>query len=145
MVEIVRTPLGTLPLNIQAVILEEDTGLVLSAEVRLKEDSEHPVRVMTDLVSFEFPKVGSAVLQNGSPLFIFAVVHDLEQTPHCNEQWVSSALEACFCICQERGVEHLAVQQLGCVFGNLNAEWFESELKRQLANHCFQTVCLIDR
>ena len=143
--QIVRAGLRSPPFAVQAVVLEEDTGLVLSADNTIRNFEEHPVRLMSDLISYEFPSAGTLVIQEGSPHYLLAVVNDLEQVPHCQKDWVIACLSACFAFCGEKGITALATQILGSVYGNLDPDWFEVELRIQLAASQVQRVWIMDR
>ncbi|MDH5738604.1 MAG: hypothetical protein OEZ23_09870 [Gammaproteobacteria bacterium] len=143
MPDVFIAPADQAPFDVQAVILEEDTGLILSADTKIRLVQEHPVRLMTELVSFEFPAVGETVIQQGNPCFIFAVVIDLDQSPICCRDWVCAALQQSLELCSQRQMTHLALQPLGCRYGQQDPAWFFQELKRQLLSHHFSGIWLI--
>lgn len=144
MSRLIKAPATAPPFQVDAIILEEDTGLVLSADTRIKDTQEHPIRLMTDLISAEVHQVGTAVFMKGRPHRIFAIVHDMDRTPHCCKEWVCSALEQCLKLCAQQEIESVAVQKLGCVHGKLDASWFEFQLQKVSATSELKQIWLID-
>lgn len=119
---ILVSPKSALPLQVQAVVEEEDTHLVLSADnvVRARSESlEHLTRQMVE----DPPRGGGAVVvrasASGRPLRFLAVVHDLDQEPSCREEWVAEALYNVFEAAEKRRVETLALPVLGSVHGRI--------------------------
>lgn len=136
---------STAPFQVEALVLEEDTGLVLSAESRVKDVHEHPVRLMTDLLYSETIPVGTAVLKEGSPRRILAIVHDMDQVPNCRQEWVVSALTQVLNICRQENLRSVAMQRLGCVYGKQDPLWFEEELLVQSSGSGLQRIWLMDQ
>lgn len=145
---LIKAPSSAPPFAVQAIVLEEDTGLVLSADVRVKDVDEHPIRLMTGLLSSETIAIGTAVLRRGTPHRIFAVVHDMDQTPHCRQEWVVSALvqvmQLCEQLCDQENIQSIAIQRLGSVFGKLDTFWFENELLEQSRDSPLKQIWLMD-
>lgn len=90
--KIVACPQSSPPFAVQAVAVEEDTWLIISADPQITYPEEHPVRLMTDLMNTEKEKVGSVRVKDGDPLRFLAIVHDVDSEPTWREEWVQSAL-----------------------------------------------------
>ena len=104
---------------IEAIVLEEDTWLVLSAEPEVKPPVKGMVRIMTDLLKAE-PKVpGSVLVESGEPLRMLAIVYDLAAEPLCRPEWVGEALQGVLAIAEEKGLAALALPLLGVRHGRL--------------------------
>ena len=104
---------------IAAIVLEEDTWLVLSANPEVKPPVEGMVRIMTDLLKAE-PKVpGSVVVESGEPLRMLAIVYDLAAEPICRPEWVGEALQEVLAVAEEKGLAALALPLLGVRHGRL--------------------------
>jgi len=115
-------PDGKPPLAVDAVVLEEDRWLVLSAPPEVPPSSEHPLRLFTALVEAEPAALGEVVVRPGRPTRLLAVVHDLDRDPSCTLADVSVALEVVVRVCAERGLHRLALPLLGTAHARLNRD-----------------------
>ena len=120
------------PFPVEAVVLEEDTYLVLSARKRLPERSEHPIRVMTALWEAEPESPGTLVVRPGLRPELLAVVHDLSQEPSWRDEWIEQALHHALEEAERRRIIALGMEPLGCVHGRLHLERFEELLTATL-------------
>ena len=118
-VRLVASPSNQPPFPVDAVVAEEDTYLVLSAETDLRIPAEHPLRVMTAAHELEPAEPGTVVVRSGEPLRLLAVVHDLSRDPSCEEDWVLAALEEIFLQTERLRLESIALPLLGAVQGVL--------------------------
>jgi hypothetical protein len=114
---------------VEAVALEEDTALILSANVVIRETKEHAIRLMTNLYEYKEKTLGSVIVKGTNPYRLLAIVHDLEKVPSCREKWVESALHNIFEICKKLGIESLGLQLLGTRYGPIEKEWFIERLR----------------
>lgn len=130
---IVIAPAHRMPFAVDAVVAEEDTYLVLSADRKAREVSEHPVRVMTEAFLAKPAQPGTVLVRGARPYRMLAVVHDLNQDPTWTEDWVANALSAVFHEAEKRGMESLALPFIGTVYGTLDPERFLQLLKDALA------------
>ncbi|MCB9399535.1 MAG: hypothetical protein H6510_17115 [Acidobacteria bacterium] len=105
--------------NMEAVAYEEDTFLVLSAEPVVRPRESHIIRVMTDLIEQEENEPGTVILREGKPAQLLCVVHDLSRDPSMQTRWVRQAYLTIMRFVEDRGIENLATQMLGSVFGRL--------------------------
>ncbi|MGB6363143.1 MAG: hypothetical protein WBG64_10790, partial [Thermoanaerobaculia bacterium] len=71
-VRLVAAPAAQPPFPVDAVVVEEDTYLVLSAETDLRIPGEHPLRVMTAAHELEPELPGSVLVRSGQPLELAA-------------------------------------------------------------------------
>jgi hypothetical protein len=104
---------------IAAIVLEEDTWLVLSAEPAVKPPVDGMVRIMTELLTAEPKTPGSVMVEGGDPLRILAIVYDLAGEPICRPEWVGGALQRIFAVAEEKGLSALALPLLGVRHGRL--------------------------
>ena len=104
---------------IAAIVLEEDTWLVLSAEPEMKPPVGGMVRIMTDLLKAEPMAPGSVVVVSGEPLRMLAIVYDLAGEPICRPEWVGEALQGVLAVAEEKGLAILALPLLGVRHGRL--------------------------
>lgn len=129
-----------------AVVEEEDSYLVLSADPEVREPEVARLRAFHEAYTAEPAELGGVVVRSGSPLRFLAVVHDLSQDPSCREEWVGSALEAVLREVNSRRVRTLAMPPLGRVHGSLAMERFVALLHsalRSVVPQALEQICLV--
>jgi hypothetical protein len=104
-------------LSVDAVVLEEDTWLILSARTELAAPAEHPVRLFTQLHEAEPCLPGTVLVRDDRPLLLLAVVHDFGADTCCRPEWITTALGEILRICRERQVGRLLLPLLGVRHG----------------------------
>jgi hypothetical protein len=121
------------PFPVEAVVVEEDTYLVLSADPRTREPRpEHPIRVMTSLLEVEPREPGTILLRDRSPLEIAAIVHDLDEEPSWREEWVVAALDRSLAEAERRRFHAIGLEMLGTIHGRLERPRFLQILRQAL-------------
>ena len=127
------------PFPVEAVVFEEDTFLVLSADWKKIESEDHPVVILTEAFGMDPEKPGRVVVYEGSPLRFLAVIHDLDQEPSWREEWVGEALENIFQEVERRRLQSIALPFLGTQHGSLEKSRFlgllRDFLKRSRFSH----------
>jgi hypothetical protein len=134
------------PPRVDAVVEEEDTYLVLSADPEVHEPEVARLRAFHDAYTAEPSEPGSVVVREGVPTRLLAVVHDLSQEPSWLEEWVGAALEGVLREVDSRRVCTLAMPPLGRVHGSLPRERFIVLLRSALgtvAPRCLERICLV--
>lgn len=131
-VEIVAAPEETPPFAVEALAIEEDTWLIMSAEPEACDPEEHPIRVMTRMIEARPEKVGSVLVSAGNPIRFLAIVHDVDQEPTCREEWVEAALREIFIKTEQRSLKSLGLPFLGTLHGKLDTSRFVTLLSRVL-------------
>ncbi len=130
--------------GVEALVVEEDTYLVLSAAPEVREPRGSRLRTFHEAYATHAAAPGSVVVREGSPVRLLAVVHDLSREPSWTEEWVAEAVAAALREAEARGVRSLALWPLGRVHGALPRETLvsllrtalESGTRRQLARIC---------
>jgi len=112
------------PFPVEAVVLEEDTYLVLSAGWDKIESDDHPVVILTEALEAQAEEPGSVLVTGDSPLRFLAVVYDLDQEPFGREEWVERAIEGIFREAERRRLQTIALPFLGTKHGILEKERF---------------------
>jgi len=121
------------PFPVEALVLEEDTFLVLSAEPAVVDPPEEPMRLMTRLIETRPATPGSVLVRGRDPVRMLSVVHDVNREPSWRETWVARALERALDEAEQRGMRSVGLEMLGCVHGRLDPARFASLLKAALA------------
>lgn len=129
---IVASAPETPPFDVDAVVLEEDRFLVMSAEKTVTPVDEPMLKVMSRVIDTQPEEMGTIVDWGGSPRRLLAVVHDLDQTPTFREAWIEKALEQVWAYVEARQISALGMQLLGTVFGRLPPRRFATLLFWQL-------------
>jgi hypothetical protein len=119
-------------LDVDAVVIEDDTYSVLSADPEFHEPTEHPLRIWTAVHEAVPATPGTVSVKGGEPLKLFAVVHDLAEDPTWKEEWVSNALLEIFEHAERMQIRNLALPILGAVHGKLPVERFVLLLRQAL-------------
>ncbi len=123
-VNIAAAPDNRPPFEVDAVAVEEDTFLVMSADRRVHDPKEPLIKIMTRVIETQPKAPGSVLVKGKSPLRFLAVVHDLNVEPTWREEWIVSALEAVFREAERRKLRSIALPFLGTLHGSLEKERF---------------------
>jgi hypothetical protein len=116
---IVAAPRTSRPFTVEALVVEEDTWLIMSAEPQMAEAEEHPIRLMTDVINAVKEKAGSVKVRDGEPLRFLAIVHDVDSEPTWREEWIQSALIKILQEAASRKLTALGLPLLGTRHGRL--------------------------
>ena len=131
-IDIVAAPKDTPPFSIDAVAVEEDTFLVLSADPKVRDPHMDLVRIMTNVINTRPEKPGTVLVRGKHPLLFLAIVHDFNQEPSCKEKWIVSALNEIFRVTESRDLTSIAIPLLGTLHGSLKKQRFIVLLSRAL-------------
>lgn len=138
-VRIVAAPQTRPPFPVDAVVFEEDTFLVLSADPVVREPQGHPLRIINEALAAVPEQPGTVVVRGpGRPLHFLAIVHDLNQEPTWREEWVAGALAAIFSEAEQRALRSLALPMLGTRHGTCEMMRFVVLLKTAMQEISFQ-------
>ena len=121
---LVAAPKDNPPFKVEALVAEEDTFRVLSADPVVKEPRES-LEVMIEQANEIRPEVPGSVLvrrRRNSPLEFLAIVHDLDLEPSWKEEWISSALDKVFQEVAIRKIRSIALPLMGTTHGTLAME-----------------------
>jgi hypothetical protein len=136
-IRIVAAPEKSQPFEVDAVAFEEDTFLIMSADPRISEPEQHPIRLMTDLIEARPEPAGSVLVKGDNPMRFLAVVHDVTQDPTWKEEWVESALGKIFQEAEKRRLRAVGLPLLGTLHGKLAKQRFAVLLSRVLMQTSF--------
>lgn len=112
------------PFAVSVFAYEENTSLILSTDARVQSLLDHLTRIMTALIEEPVFAPGTVLPRGGSPLRLFAVVHDLERDPSTCDEWISQALNGVLSFCRMHAVVSLGLDLLGAVHGKRSATSF---------------------
>jgi hypothetical protein len=123
---------------VEAVVFEEDTFLVLSADKSIRNSGDHIVTIMTQIIETLPIPPGRIVKKGHNPLRLLAIVHDLNCEPSWREEWVISALNEIFLEVESRRLGSVALPLLGTAYGSLGKNRFVYLLKQTMAQVSFK-------
>ncbi len=121
-IDVAVAPEESPPFPVAAIVIEEDTYLVLSAAAEQPMRPEHPLRLMTALRELEPEPPGSLVVREGQPLRFLAIVHDLNRDPTWTDEWVESAYERALAETGRRGLRALGLELLATRHGRMEPQ-----------------------
>lgn len=104
---------------LDAVVIEDDTFLVLGAAPIIREPAQEIQEIERELLDFEPPAPGSVLVRRGKPLELLAIVHELEHTPSWRAEWVAAALKGVLQQAAQHQLKTVAMPLLGTVHGRL--------------------------
>ncbi len=116
---VVAAPKDRPPFVVSAVVAEEDTYLVLSADAVVKEPHDSWDEVIKQVNALQPEAPGSVLIREKHPLEILAIVHDLDREPTWKEEWIAIALDGVFREISARDVRAVAIPLLGTTHGSL--------------------------
>ena len=122
---------STIP-ALDAVVIEEDTFLVLSAEPIMHEPTQSLEELERELMEFSPPQPGSVLMRPGNPAELLAIVHELDHSPTWREEWIAAAIDAVIERAQQHQLRRLAMPLLGTIHGRFPARRFIALLRSAL-------------
>lgn len=130
-VRVVVAPEDEPPFDIDALVVEEDTWLVMSADMDIQRP-DHVIRVMTEVLETAPEEPGTIVVRGTDPFLFLAVVHDFNEEPSCTEDWIAAALDSAFHEAEQRALRSIGLPLLGTLHGNLETDRFLALFKEAL-------------
>ena len=124
-IDIVVAPQAIQPFDIDAVVEEQDTALILSEPESITEPENKPAWFLANkLESQTLLKPGSVIKRDGKTIRLLAIVHDLDMEPSWSSEWIKHALDNIIKVCQEQGISSIQLPVLGAQHGRFNIEEF---------------------
>lgn len=131
-VRIVAAPEDRPPFPVDALVLEEDTHLLMSARAEIRAPAESFGKLVNDMADFQPLAPGTVLARGNAPLRLLAVVHDIDRRPTWREAWVDRALAGVLQEAARRRLESLGVPVLAGRHGSMAAGRFAALLRRAL-------------
>jgi len=110
------------PSDVDALVLEEDTYRVLSADAKISDSDEDLEELLKEAIEDGGAALGSVLVTGEQPTRLLAIVHDLNEEPSWREEWISKALDGIFLEATNRKLTSLAMPLLGTVHGAMATE-----------------------
>lgn len=108
------------PDNIDAVVEEQDTCLLLGTEPVLRETKEDYATLVRKMEQQKPLIPGQVLVKNTIPVRFIAINYDIEKKPICCEAWIKLSLENIGKECKKRRILSLAMPLPGIQYGNIS-------------------------
>jgi hypothetical protein len=129
----VAAGLAAPPFAIDAVVLEQDTYLLMVDDGIIREPAEPLTKLADELVQQPPLAVGSVIVGKMHPVQLSAVVHDVECDPTWSEHGITLALNNIVTECIRHKIESLAMRPLAYRHGGFPIDRFIESLCNSLA------------
>jgi len=124
-IDIVVAPKAVAPFNIDAVVEEQDTALILSEPGNITDSGNKPVWFLANkLESQPLLKPGSVIKRDGKTIRLLAIVHDLDMEPSWSSDWVAQALDNLIKLSHTQGISSIQLPVLGAQHGRFHIQDF---------------------
>lgn len=129
------------PFDIQAIVEEQDTSLVLGETDEIRDTGEKPAWYLANLMETKtLLSPGHVIIRGTKPFRLQAIVHDLDQEPICREPWIILALEQIIDNTEKRKISSLQMPLLGTRYGGIEIRQFLDLLLKKIAKEELQCL-----
>jgi len=124
-IDIVVAPKAVSPFNIDAVVEEQDTALILSQPGKITDSGNKPAWFLANkLESQPLLTPGSVIKQEGKTIRLLAIVHDLDIEPSWSSEWITQALDNIIKVSNTQGISSIQLPVLGAQHGRFHIQDF---------------------
>ena len=123
-IEITVAPPEYPPFEIDAIVEEQDTSLILGVEPEIRYPGESYDSLVNHMYVQQPRSPGEIIVKKSCPLRFCAIVHDIEQKPTWKEEWVATALKKLLYEIGKYQVKTVVMPLLGTVYGSMSDESF---------------------
>ena len=139
-IDLVLAPAQRAPFPVDAIVLEEDTYMVLSARPEVPPVADHPIRVMTAVLDVEPHELGVVIVRPGRPTRLLAVVHDLDREPSTTVACLRRALREALAAAGRLRARAIRLPLVGSELGGLDPSQSLSLIDEALAERAPETL-----
>lgn len=133
---------STAPFNVEVLVFEEDTYLVLSAGNFARDTPESAEGLMQAAAEQEAVAPGE-IVERGPRWY--AVVHDFDADDSLKNQHIDRALENIFERVREQNIASIGIQALGVYHGSLALDSFLDRLSNRRLPTCLDRLWVITK
>ncbi len=127
-------------LNVDAVVEEQDTNLVLGKSPVILDTIESFPSMVKKMEQQICEKVGNVLVKQSIPIRFIAIVYDVEHTPIGEKTWIEEAILKILVHCDKYRIKTLAMPLLGTSYGKLQEECVIQMLQNSLIKNRQQTL-----
>ena len=127
-------------LNVDAVVEEQDTNLILGKSPVILDTIESFPAMVKKMEQQTCEKVGNVLVKQSIPIRFIAIVYDVEHTPIGKKAWIEEAIRNILAQCEKHRIKTLAMPLLGTSYGKLEEENIIQLLQDSLIQNRQQTL-----
>jgi len=127
-------------LNVDAVVEEQDTNLILGKSPVILDTIESFPALVKKMEQQTCEKVGNVLVKQSIPIRFIAIVYDVEHTPIGMTVWIEEAIRNILAQCGKHRIKTLAMPLLGTSYGKLEEEHIIKLLQESLIQNRQQTL-----
>ena len=127
-------------LNVDAVVEEQDTNLILGKSPFILDTIENFPAMVKNMEQQTCEKVGNVLVKQSVPIRFIAIVYDVEHTPIGEKTWIEEAILKILSHCDKYRIKTLAMPLLGTSYGKLEEESIIQMLQESLIQNRRQTL-----
>jgi hypothetical protein len=127
-------------LNVDAVVEEQDTNLILGKSPVILDTIESFPSMVNKMEQQTCEKVGNVLVKQSVPIRFIAIVYDVEHTPIGEKIWIEEAILNILAHCDKYRIKTLAMPLLGTSYGKLEEESIIQMLQNSLIQNRRQTL-----
>ena len=127
-------------LNVDAVVEEQDTNLILGKSPVILETIENFPTLVKKMEQQTQEIVGNVLVKQSIPIRFIAIVYDVEHTPIGKKIWIEDAIQNILAQCDKYRIKTLAMPLLGTSYGKLKEESIIQLLQNSLIQNRQQTL-----
>ena len=138
--EITASP--TAPFNVEVLVYEEDTYLVLSAGSFVRETPD-PAEVLMQVAAEQKAVPPGQIVERGQRWY--AVIHDFDDEESLQDRHIDTALENLLALITEQEIASVGIQALGAYHGSKAVSTFTERLNERRLPACLERIWVITR
>ena len=132
--------------NVDGVVEEQDTALILGEPEKITDSDNKPSWVLANqLETQKLQTPGSIIKRRAQPLRLLAIVHDFDNEPSWRSDWIKRALDNVLYTCKADNLKSIRLPVLGARYGKFELKTFLSLLVSALEKHpgALNEICLV--
>ena len=142
----IQTSNDVLPDNIDAVVQEQDTCLLLGQTPVIKPPVETFPVLVKKMKQQKPGEPGEVMVIHSTPKRFIAIVYDINQKQICRQEWIETAMKNILHQCRLYQTRSLVMPLLGVAHGNINRKISMEIIDNILAQdqpECLESLYLI--
>lgn len=142
-IEIAIAPVEYVPVEIDAIVEEQDTQLLMGIDTEINypdEDFDTLIDQMLSGKSVRSP--GQIIIKQAQPLKLKAIIYDINQKPSWKIEWIAFALKQLVTEIENYNIKTLAMPLLGTVHGKVDEN---ESIELLCANLNTEQACCLEK
>ena len=119
-IEIAIAPIEYVPDKIDAIVEEQDTNLLLTADTEINYPEDDYDSLIKQMSAVSTRKPGQIIIKQETPLRLQAIVHNIYNEPSWKSEWITNVLKQLRDIIEEHEIKILAMPLLGTYHGKMD-------------------------